>query len=841
MRLAMMTAALAALALLCGTAAEARPFTVDDLLHEQSFGRTAVDPSGRWAVIERRDPYDSLGRYDAYLQTPTALTRLLVVDLRRPALGARPLRAGAGGRGVTLGAFSPSGAQLAVYRFANHRWTLGVVTLATRTVRWLPITPEKPAFGQVLQWLSEDSFLVIARPDHSLPWTLREGHVAADTLPPLWAASAEGTGAHTVVGSGRYRDLRPRATPRVLLRVDARTGRSVRLAQGALIDLELSPDHRQVALFETGVDIQPRADGPVQGEAGTATQATTLSILTLATGRRVIPCAACDALPHLLAWSPSGRALLTFMRDPGQTWPQGRLTRIDAAGRPETVGQGLTPGLRYRPEILSAGWMGEDPIVLGRAGSDGRADWYRLGAAGPVRLTGALASAPRTLQSLDAAGLTGVVGADLWRVGRMGAATRLAAGPVQAVRAPSTSPDGRLASAPPAGSWVSAAGQLAWVDATGLHSAGATPAAPGRIVAASRWTGAALVQDGDPTGRETLTLVSRDGRRTPLVSLNAQLAAVAAPRLRAVRHPGPEGQSLTSWLFLPPERPAGAPPPALVIEPYAGASWPSAPWDIPGSQRGFMLNVRALVGHGYAVLVPSLPSPMAAAGPMADLGPRLAAIVAAAAADPTLNGAFDPSRVALWGYSFGGYTVDAAIGQTDRFRAAIAIAGPSDFISQWETVPALHRSVPEEGPMYNWSSGAVETGQEEMGAPPWRDPQRYLANSPIMAADRIHTPLLLIHGEQDAVPLTQSEAMFSALYRQDKDAILVTYWGEGHAFTSPGNIRDLFARAFAFLDAHLTPAGGAATLASPGPGPASDAPTPRRSPPRGCSPGGTPR
>jgi dipeptidyl aminopeptidase/acylaminoacyl peptidase len=241
------------------------------------------------------------------------------------------------------------------------------------------------------------------------------------------------------------------------------------------------------------------------------------------------------------------------------------------------------------------------------------------------------------------------------------------------------------------------------------------------------------------------------------------------------------------------------------------------------------------------VLVPSLPTPRADPGPMADLGPRLVAIVDAAAADPVLRGAFDPARVALWGYSFGGYTVDAAIGQTDRFRAAIAIAGPSEFISQWETMPALHRSVPEEGLMINWSAGSVETGQEEMGAPPWVDAQRYLANSPVMAADRIHTPLLLIHGDQDAVPLTQSEAMFSALYRQDKDAILVTYWGEGHAFTSPGNVRDLFARAFSFLDAHFATAGAAENPVNREDGPASGAPTPQPSPPKGYSLVGTPR
>jgi dipeptidyl aminopeptidase/acylaminoacyl peptidase len=39
--------------------------------------------------------------------------------------------------------------------------------------------------------------------------------------------------------------------------------------------------------------------------------------------------------------------------------------------------------------------------------------------------------------------------------------------------------------------------------------------------------------------------------------------------------------------------------------------------------------------------------------------------------------------------------------------------------------------------------------------------------------------------------------------RQDKDAVMLTYWGEGHTLGSPGNLRDLYRRAFAWLDAHL--------------------------------------
>jgi dipeptidyl aminopeptidase/acylaminoacyl peptidase len=266
-----------------------------------------------------------------------------------------------------------------------------------------------------------------------------------------------------------------------------------------------------------------------------------------------------------------------------------------------------------------------------------------------------------------------------------------------------------------------------------------------------------------------------------------------------------------------------------VVQAYEGLSYPVAPRDYPG-ERGFLINIQTLVGHGYAVLVASLPLPKTQPDPMADLGGRLGGIVDAMAADPDLSRQVDLERVALWGQSYGGYTVMAAIAQTDRFRAAVALSGLSDLISKWETMPAVYRAAPEEGLHNNWSSGSVESGQDRMGAPPWVDPGRYIRNSPLFLAPRIRTPLLLIHGDQDVIPLPQSEAMFSALFRQDKDAMLITYFGEGHVIVSPGNVRDLYRRAFAFLDAQFSrggPASAATPPRNPEPAPASGAPRPR--------------
>ncbi len=97
----------------------------------------------------------------------------------------------------------------------------------------------------------------------------------------------------------------------------------------------------------------------------------------------------------------------------------------------------------------------------------------------------------------------------------------------------------------------------------------------------------------------------------------------------------------------------------------------------------------------------------------------------------------------------------------------------------------------------------AESGQHRLGAPPWKDPQRYIRNSPLFYADRVETPLLIIQGDMDYVPLQQGEQFFSALYRQGKRARFVRYWGEGHVLEGPPNIRDMWEQIFAWFHEFL--------------------------------------
>jgi dipeptidyl aminopeptidase/acylaminoacyl peptidase len=93
-----------------------------------------------------------------------------------------------------------------------------------------------------------------------------------------------------------------------------------------------------------------------------------------------------------------------------------------------------------------------------------------------------------------------------------------------------------------------------------------------------------------------------------------------------------------------------------------------------------------------------------------------------------------------------------------------------------------------------------------MGATPWEDLDRYVANSPYYRADRIRSPLLMIHGEaDDTCPVEDAQKMFGALKRLGTKAQLAVYPGEGHVVRewSREHAVDAAERILAFLGKQL--------------------------------------
>ena len=132
----------------------------------------------------------------------------------------------------------------------------------------------------------------------------------------------------------------------------------------------------------------------------------------------------------------------------------------------------------------------------------------------------------------------------------------------------------------------------------------------------------------------------------------------------------------------------------------------------------------------------------------------------------------------------------------------MAFSGISDRAMWYWTFPpdVTTRSQPEnliwKYIYFSWG----ESGQGDMGVPPWKDPDRWTRNSPVYRADLITRPVLLICGESERL---HAEAMFTALLRQNKRARMLRFLDEPHYIRGRENYRVLWGELFAWLEENL--------------------------------------
>jgi len=760
----------AAVLLILGGAASARTYTVEDLLRTEDFGALAFDPQDRWLVFERQESFLHMSRFDMLARAAVLRSRLYRVDLRAP-FRAIPLLPDTH-PGTILYGFSPAGSHLAVGRLMGERWQLGIVTMATGAVRWLDLSPDYNPFHVTLRWISDARLVVIAYASGQRPWWLRTDSLPADRLPSRWAATRSGKApAVTAIGSGRFRGTGDRLAENRLVLVEASSGRATVLATGHFLAMAVAPDRDHVALIE-------------QGEAAPLPQDRAVGLIDMPFRQRLSlydlrhrtiwrPCVDCD-VQGVVQWSGEGRSLAFVARRGAEDWPVARPFRLDIDRRSLTRldGHGIVPAIAEFPDgsaRMPFAWRGSDILLFGRPAlnPEGRTDWYRLRENGTAQpLTAALPQ----------------VAAELARIGRCQAAMRTADGPWCL-----DGPEPRPMQEPGKGFIDTIAHPRLFPGEGGAPSqAERIETSPsGNIKAVQR-----LAADGTKS-----LIVAMPGRTAILDRLNLHLRDVQPAQARPISTPLPGGGRASGWLYLPPDAAAGRQYPLVVI-PYPGQIYGERPpaGQGPASAR-FHANAQILAGGGYAVLLPGLPSGAAAS----DKIPAFVAEVDRAVDAAIETGAVDPDRIALWGHSFGGYAAAAIASRSCRYASVIASAGvydlgavPGIFGPTLRLAPELALPI---GSQFAWA----ETGQARLGVPPWIDPAAYVAASPYYRAGHITAPMLIIAADRDPSPMQQAEQLFSALYRQDKDAQLLTYWGEGHVVGSPANVRDLYARVFAWL------------------------------------------
>ena len=125
----------------------------------------------------------------------------------------------------------------------------------------------------------------------------------------------------------------------------------------------------------------------------------------------------------------------------------------------------------------------------------------------------------------------------------------------------------------------------------------------------------------------------------------------------------------------------------------------------------------------------------------------------------------NPKKIGCMGASYGGFMTQYLQTQTDIFAAAVSHAGITSHTSYW--------GVGYWG--YNYSEVSMANSY------PWSHRELYVDRSPLYNADKIHTPLLLLHGNADTnVPLIESLQMFTALKLLGREVALVEVEGENH-------------------------------------------------------------
>ncbi len=778
----------------------ARPYSVDDMLRTEGFGRIEVAPGGRWLVFERQIPFATAARFD--LDAIEVLrARLYIVDLAHPA-AARPLLPQENGAGIVMLGFSPHGTRLAIGRLDGQRWTLGIVALDTGSVRWFAVAPDYSDFRPTLAWASDDTLIMLAGDGDTPPWGLRRDAQDRTAVSRAWAQAEEGqVPTVTAIGSGRFDGITALAPPVRLLRLDRVTGSVQILARGAFETLRLSPDGQHVALTEPSETIRVTTTSPIRQSADLRRRR--LRIVDMTDGHIWTPCAACDLPFDPPLWSPDGRSLLFYARHGDRNWSTGQPWVADVRlqqARPVPLG-GVQPEVimtRGAYDAVALGWLGSTPIIFGRTDAGvTRADWYTLGQRGSAVLTSAIASPSSKLAPAPGSAPIMLTADSGWRLGRRRAQSVLSG--MDGVMALATDAAKRNADAALLGWRRTTDGILIDLPTRHARQFEVRTAGVARPVAASLQTNVAIVTETLPNGVGHLLVVAADRPPLAVATINAGLAAVSVRPPLPVHHQLPDGRTVTSWLYLPTPAPSGRRPPLIVI-PYAGTVYgDTAPalWN-PGIGRTYT-NVPALVGHGYAVLLPSMPDLAASdTAPFDFAGQILAAVDAVIA-----HGDADPARLGLWGHSYGGYTGAMVATQTGRFNAIIVSSGIYDLTSFQGTLAPTARMNPGYGlGILPWA-GWTETGQPHLDASPWTNPKRYVANSPIYHVGRITTPMLILASDRDFTPLQQGEQLFSALYRQGKDAELISYWGENHVLMSPANVRDAYARVFAWFDSHF--------------------------------------
>jgi dipeptidyl aminopeptidase/acylaminoacyl peptidase len=275
--------------------------------------------------------------------------------------------------------------------------------------------------------------------------------------------------------------------------------------------------------------------------------------------------------------------------------------------------------------------------------------------------------------------------------------------------------------------------------------------------------------------------------------LPAEWPTAPLPRCEVIHWQAADGQQIEGILTYPLGYEPGRRYP-MVVHVHGGPAGAFGRFFV-AAPDGTGADLAVLAERGYAVLQPN---PRGSGGygrefrfanaaalparPRGDWGGGDFADVMAGVDYAIAAGIADPERLAIQGWSYGGFLTSWAIGHTDRFKAAVVGAGVTDLISMTGTC-----DIPGFVPDY-------------FGCEFWDDFEAYRAHSPALTVKGTLTPTLILHGDQDLrVPLSQGRELYNTLKRHGTPVELVIYPRAEHAPGEPRQVLDINRRTIEWI------------------------------------------
>ena len=203
------------------------------------------------------------------------------------------------------------------------------------------------------------------------------------------------------------------------------------------------------------------------------------------------------------------------------------------------------------------------------------------------------------------------------------------------------------------------------------------------------------------------------------------------------------------------------------------------------------INITYFVSNGYLVFMPDIHYTVGHPGKSAYN------CIVSGVENLCKNSWVDKDNIAIQGQSWGGYQVAYLVTQTDMFKCAGSGAPVANMTSAYGGI--------------RWGSGVVrqfqyEQTQSRIGKTLWDEGgfDLYIENSPLFFADKVNTPLLIMHNDKDeAVPWYQGIEYFTALRRLGKPVWMLQYNNETHNLSNRVNALDYTIRLSQFMDHFL--------------------------------------